>query len=502
MPRKVLSAALLLAACLLLGGCADTVRFEAGRIPADSTWLQLALEPGETTLLDAFPALESADFSGSRDLEEVSAWAGAHPDVDVYYRLTLPDGQSADTRSETLTLDASRPELFPETARLLPLLPALQHVQFEGTLSAADLALFCEAAPQLTLDARLSLGSRSFSSSDRTLQLHSLTAEELALLPAILPGLSQLEELDLGDHSLNPEVDLETVCALQHIREDLRIHYRFELYGKAFSTADTVLDLNHTPVEDEGTAVREILPFLPRVELLDMDSCGVSNEAMAQIRDDFPAIKVVWRIWFAEKYSVRTDVERILASKPQVAGIMTEESVEALQYCTEVRYLDIGHNPDLHSIDFVRYMPKLEVAILAMDLWSDASALAFCPELEYLEIQTTYVSDISPLAGLSKLKHLNICYLHELTDLSPLYGLTQLERLWIGCLTPIPDEQVAKMQELAPNCVINTTTLDPTDQEWRYARTGGLVPRYEKLREQFGGYHNSAFAFFWNDPLY
>ena len=156
----------------------------------------------------------------------------------------------------------------------------------------------------------------------------------------------------------------------------------------------------------------------------------------------------------------------------------------------------------LETIEFVRYMPKLEVAILAMDYWSDCSPLAECPELEYLEIQTTKVSDISALSGLTKLKHLNICYLFDLTDISPLYGLTQLERLWIGCLTPIPDEQVEKMQELAPDCVINTRTLDPTDDEWRYSRKGGLVPRYELLREQFGGYVNSAFSFPWNDPLY
>ncbi len=27
-------------------------------------------------------------------------------------------------------------------------------------------------------------------------------------------------------------------------------------------------------------------------------------------------------------------------------------------------------------------------------------------------------------------------------------------------------------------------------------------PRYELLREQFGGYEEGAFAFTWNDPLY
>lgn len=51
-----------------------------------------------------------------------------------------------------------------------------------------------------------------------------------------------------------------------------------------------------------------------------MDSCGVSDEEMAAIRDDFPDVNVVWRIWFGTGYSVRTDVEKILASQPQRAG--------------------------------------------------------------------------------------------------------------------------------------------------------------------------------------
>ena len=48
---------------------------------------------------------------------------------------------------------------------------------------------------------------------------------------------------------------------------------------------------------------------------------------------------------------------------------------------------------DRDDISFVAYMPKLEVAILAMDNWSDATPLASCTELEYLEMQTTLCTD-------------------------------------------------------------------------------------------------------------
>ncbi len=416
--------------------------------------------------------------------------------------ITLPNGSALSMDTESLTLSASRSEDYPEIATVLSQLPELKSVCFEETLSADEFALFCRENPSVQFEASIDLAGVHFKSSDTRLELHGLDPATIESLAAILPGMRALESIDLGDEDTSPQLSLVDIGILQQCRSDVVFEYAFSLYGQTVRTTDTVLDLNHIEVEDEGAAVFEAMKYMPALELLDMDSCGVSNEAMAEIRDAYPGTKVVWRIWFADNYTVRTDVEMILASNPGVGGIMSIENTEPLKYCTQVRYLDLGHNPDLHTIEFVRYMPKLEVAILAMDNWSDCSPLAQCTELEYLEIQTTKVNDISALSGLTKLRHLNICYLFDLTDISPLYGLTQLERLWIGCLTPIPDEQVAKMQELAPDCVINTRTLDPTDDEWRYSRNGGLVPRYELLREQFGGYSNYAFAFPWNDPLY
>ena len=153
-------------------------------------------------------------------------------------------------------------------------------------------------------------------------------------------------------------------------------------------------------------------------------------------------------------------------------------------------------------------MPKLEVAILAMDNWSDATPLASCTELEYLEMQTTLCTDLSPLSGLKKLRHLNVAYIVDLDDISPLYSLTELERLWVGCYNHVPNEQIAEMRAAAPNCEVNDTVYDdPTGGRWRYVDYNDkayifiLHPRYEKLREQFG-YTDKDFSFYWNDPLY
>ena len=287
----------------------------------------------------------------------------------------------------------------------------------------------------------------------------------------------------------------ESIARMEDAAPEAEFLYYFTLYGRSYSLAATELDLNHITIDDQGELVRQILPCMKHLAYLDMDFCGVDNEHMAAIRDDFPNIKVVWRIWFGSQYSVRTDVEKILASQPSNGGMLYGTNADALKYCTEVKYLDIGHNEEMTDISFVSYMPKLEVLIVAMSKITDISALSHCPELEYLEVQTTRVEDLTPLIGLTKLRHLNICDDFNLTDLSPVYSLTGLERLWIGRYTPIPEEQVEIMQKLAPDCVINTTAVDPHD-DWRWGNE-----RYELLSQQFG-YAEAAYAFKWKDPLY
>ena len=274
----------------------------------------------------------------------------------------------------------------------------------------------------------------------------------------------------------------------------------FEFYGKQFNLFDETLDLNHIRIDDNGELVKQLIPCMPNLQFVDMDFCNVDNEHMAEIRDAFPDIKVVWRVWFGGDYSVRTDVEKILASCPGVAGPLLPTNTDGLNYCTDVKYLDIGHNGYLKEIDFVKNMPNLEVLIVAMDDVSDISALANCPHLEFLEIQTNNITDISALSELHELKHLNIARNENLSDISPLYGLTQLERLWIGNVDPVPKEQVEKMQQAAPDCDINTKVFDPHDL-WRYHREGGYTDRYALLVEQFG-YDKHDYSYSWKDPKY
>ena len=454
--KKVfITAIFILCTCLLLSGCSrlkdaaesvsgpKKVEFAAGEFdPETTSELAIVLQPGETELLSQLPLLRSADFSGSECVEEIYAWAGSNPQVDVKYTLSLPDGSSHDNNT-------------------------------------------------------------------RELDFSAMSGEDIQLAAELLPCLPELERIELGTE--REDLSWEDIGLLQQLLPETKLSYSFELYGLQLELNDSQINLSHVPVEDGGAQIKQVMAYMPSLTYVDMDSCGVSNEDMAAIRDAYPDVKVVWRVWFGEwdVYSVRTDVERILASTPSVAGEIYPGNCESLQYCTDVKYLDLGHNTNMTDISFVAHMPKLEVAILAMGNWSDASPLANCKNLEYLEMQTTLCLDLSPLAGLENLRHLNIAYIPDLSDISPLYSLTGLERLWLGCNNYVPQEQVAQMQAAAPNCEINVDVYtDPTGGRWRYVDYNDLAyifilhPRFELLRQQFGNYEASAFSYSWNDPLY
>ena len=237
-----------------------------------------------------------------------------------------------------------------------------------------------------------------------------------------------------------------------------------------------------------------------------MDTCNVSDESMAEIRDEFPQAEVVWRIWFGStnRYSVRTNVTTILASNPGIGGDMSKEYTTSLKYCTKVRYLDLGHNDKMDDISFISYMPDLEVAILSMARWKDGSYLADCPKLNYLELNTGCISDLTPLSGLTNLKDLNLCYNYALHDISPIYDL-DLDRLYLGALTPIPLDQVETYRSLHPDCEVNIQTIDPSGGKWRRTQLNPDVyaPRYERLREEFNYSADPyCYSYNYNDPKY
>ena len=375
------------------------------------------------------------------------------------------------------------------------------------------------------------------------IDLSSMSADQIHEVIPVLRCMNNLRMIHLGSEGNG--LGWDSIAAIHDAAPKAALDYNFSIWGVDTNLSTDYLSFSHIRMNDQGAEVRKVLPYMTRLQTLDMDTTDVSNENMAAIRDENPNVNVIWRVNFAG-YSVRTDAERILASSTMRGGTVTNEEAAKLQYCTKTKYLDLGHNNAITDISFARSMPDLEVLILAINDISDISPLADCHKLEYLEINSTNVTDLTPLANLTSLRHLNIGRTAKsdtnngedlkrprVTDITPLYGLSGLERLWIGSLTAsgIPEEQIAYMKELmhelppdpndkyADNQKVDVISSDPSQGSWCFdehvdsskwdffMKYGyfryDYMPRYALLREQFQyDLGDAAYSLPQNDPLY
>ncbi len=411
-----------------------------------------------------------------------------------------------------------------ETA-LLDRLPALKSADLSGSENLREIAAWAAMHPGVDVTWTVPLpDGRVLDSRTETADLSALTGTEIRDAAEALGFLPALKRVELGAERSG--VDWDDIDVLRAALPTVPFSCGFELYGTECNLEDTQINLSHVPVDDDGELLERVMDLMPQLTFADLDSCELPMWRCEEINLAHPDVKVVFRVWFGDNYTVRTDAEKILASRPTVGGELTPENTEGLYYCHDVRYLDVGHNLWLSDIGFVAEMPKLEVAVLAMCNWADAAPLSHCPELEYLEIFDTLCDDLTPLAGLQKLRHLNVCNIgvdqidgppRRLRDITPLYSLTKLERLWVGCNNDVPHEQVEEMRRRAPKCTVEDTVSDPTNGGWRFIDydyinymiryPADYHPRYLKLIEQFegepaSGISDRAYAFSWNDPLY
>ena len=479
------------------------------RISADSTSLTAVITKRDIPSLAYFTQLESADFRGSTCYGEIAAWAQAHPEVDARYDLPLPNGSTVDVLTETLDLTWMTSDDLPAVLSILPYMGNLRAMNLGEVggerLTLQDLLRIRDAAPDLDLDFFAVVGGEVLDSRAESADLTGMHHADAAGLAMFLTYMENLKTVELGVQTEGEGSLLwEDIALLKASCPQAEFRYRFTLYGQELDLDAESLDFRNAEVRDNGAALYSVLPCMNHCTYLDMDGTDVASEELAKLRELFPETKIVWRIWFGTNYSVRTDTERILASKPTVGGMISDPS--PLQYCTEIKYLDLGHNDEMYDLSFTMYMPKLEVLIIAMTGVTDLSPLKNCSNLEYLEINSTNIRDLSPLEGHTALRHLNIGSCPNITDISPLFGIEEMERLWIGSETPVPAEQVAQMRAAAPYCTINTTTVDPHGESWRFSRYDPEIPKYywvprhELLREQMG-YNYQEYSFYWLDPL-
>lgn len=428
--------------------------------------------------LDQYPNLEKADLRGSDCYDVILSYIDTHPGISVEYDVSI-GGQRHDSKINTLTISPENLSMD-ELLTNLKYLPNVTSIELpETTCSANDIDSIQSAHPRISLTYTVNVNGSIYNPEDTSIDLSVFENTDLALLEsklALLPCLTEAELMrDDGTSGFSPA----DVKQLQDSFPNIFFRYTFDLFGKPVSTSDEQIEYDEVSIGNEGeAAIREALDILSNCTYIKFDDCGIDSSVMAGIRDDYPSVKVVWRI-HVDKFSMLTDETMI-----RMTHRLVDTNINELQYATEVTYMDIGHNPKLTDISFVAHMPKLECVIISGSSVTDISYFANCPNLTWLECCFCGpLEDISPVASLKNLKYLNISFT-KVKDISALKGIP-LERL-NSMHTKVPNNQKNEFIEDHPECISVFKGRQPYGYGWRYNDHGyTFFDYYLNMREVF-----------------
>jgi Leucine-rich repeat (LRR) protein len=490
MMKKKLFAALALVCVMLLvfAGCDS----KPGDDPKKVRELTMVVDADSISQLEQYTQLVKVDLTGSTCYRELAAYAAAHPNVEVIYTVSVGEVQVSSTRTDVTLTDGSYE--FSTLLENLQYLPKVKTLSLPATrLNAVQLEALRKAYPNVDISCTIRLNGVELNADTTELNLSAITPDQVDAYAEKLSLLPKLQKVELLDADGKCALELSDVKKLQAAAPDAVFNFTFDLFGQTISTSAERVEFVNVQIGNEGeAAIRDALDMLPNCTYFLLDNCGLDNEVIAGIRDDYPDTKVVWRIFQTNKNrSWLTDTEVLRA----VYGINDENS-GPLKYLTEVKYMDLGHNTSMVDLSFCAYMPNLEIAILSGSPIKDLSPLANCKKLEFLEIAWCgHLTDVSPLAGCESLKYLNIGHtsiknVETLKDL-PLELLSFVNS---GNKVGMTEAKWKEIQNLMPDCWITYTPLKdnnafPYGSGWRYKSdkyyASNFTDCYKKVREVF-----------------
>ena len=311
-----------------------------------------------------------------------------------------------------------------------------------------------------------------------SLDLSGCTPEDVPEIAGIICDMPKLKTIGLMDEEDTSLLSPADVSLLKEAAPDAEIIYSFDLFDQRISVSDNAVKYKNAEIGNEGEeSIRDALSILNDGTYFVLDDCGIDDEVMAGIRDDFPAIKVVWRVHVGNKSALTDDT--VIRMTHGIDDSMTGP----LQYCTDVVYMDLGHDSGITEISFVSNMHDLECLVLSSASVSDLTPLQNCTALTWLElVYCGRLDDISPIAGMDSIKYLNISFT-GIRDISPIEDM-EFDRF--NCIgNRIPEETIEEYKEAHPDCIA-VFSGTPWGYGWRYDDHGyTFFSYYKRMREVF-----------------
>lgn len=423
--------------------------------------------------LDEYPDLKRLDLSGSTlDHVRLGDWIAIHPWIDITY--SIPVG-GREYRSDTAEISLSNTEAnYEELMQSLKYLPELCRLTLHNpAMTPQQIAALEKKYEDVEVSYTADLLGQTLDGRIETLDLSHISGEDVPALIGQLNMFAYLTEVELTDESGRSSLSPDQAKLLMEARPDISFHYVFDLFGKKISTTAEKLEYVNVPIGNDGVEqLRQALNILPDCSYLKLDSCGIDSEILAKLRQEFPGVNIVWRVYAGEE-SLLTDVQVL-----KFGHELKDDNCADLAYCTQVKHLYIDSG-NLTDFSFIASMPLLESATLSRTYLSDLSSLAGCSNLVWLEIaECSRLKDLSPLKDLPNLKYLNV----SKTGVEDLSVLKELPLTNLMCLnSKVPQDQRDAAQADHPDALVRFGTGYDYGYGWRFEDYNRTPCEYYKM---------------------
>ena len=435
------------------------VPFQGARYPEDTQALTVSsLSDEDIPVLDYFPMLKTLSAEDCRDYPQLASAKQRRPELTILYQVTV-DGRSYPQDADSITIR----NITDEEIGLLQYLPELVSIQAEDCTDLPQLQKVREARPDCRLSYSVPIAGHPYPQDTRELELTGVSVTDLA---GQLPYLPEMEKVTLHD----PSGSAEDLLALTDAFPDIAFFWDRDVLGLTVTSEDTEVDLSGYPLESPEP-VKAAMEYFPNIEKVILCDCGLDNETMAAFREEMRAhYKVVWSVEVG-RLTLRTDDTWYMPQKFG-RGVNDAQSYN-LRYCEDMVCIDVGHML-ISQCEWAAFMPNLKYLIIADTRVSDLTPLTGLKNLIYLEMFLTRVRDYSPLLTCTAMEDLNLCYTHG--DPEPVKQMTWLKRLW-WAECPLT---VKEFQEYLPDTQMVFLHHSSTGNGWRQGQN------YYDMRDYLG----------------
>lgn len=400
--------------------------------------------------------LKKLDLRGSGLTIEQYDWLREElPDCEILWMIPFQGNYYHQTDSELAVCS-----ITPEEMEQLSYFENLTSIDATAMTDLETVMALQAAYPDVEVYYQVQLAGQHYNKETTQLTVENADIAELTENLQYLPNLA-----DITFTGVMPEN--EGIYNLMQAYPGITCHWDFTFFDIPVTSDTEELDLSGIKM----SSVEELeagLKYFNNLQKVVMCDTGLPSEEIDAMWKRHPETRFVWNVKIGH-FTVRTDIIYLMPFQYGYDGLkgfkLTDKNCMEMKYLVDLICLDMGHM-GIKSVEFLRYMPNMQYLIIGDTYVTDISPMENLTQLKFLEAWKCGIRDISPLLGCTSLEDVNLCN-NPIQDITILGQIESLNNIWISGVN-WPKEQKEVLNAAKPDAkIVYYQNYGSTGEGWR-----------------------------------